>query len=298
MLIKLTAFDGLRPATDPRMLPPNAATEALNTKLVNGVLRPWASPKFVLTLPTVGTIQSIYRFGQNSTDENLWWFHWTQDVDVVRGPVSDTGTERTYWTGEAYPMYSYSPIAVAGDTYPAFAYRLGIPRPETSPIASAGALPPMDAVDSSQQVKVASITAYDATTAEVVLTAPTTFDRTVATKVIVSNAVPAQFNGSYDVTWVDASTFRYHPSKATVDGGKTPNSEILEITNIQRIDANTAQVALSAVSDFVRTDATTISVVGCSVSQFNGTFPATWVSEQVLQYKPTQSSSVTYVNTK
>lgn len=290
MLLKLTGFDGLQPAVDSRHLPPNKATVALNARLVNGVLRPWQAPKYIMTLEKVGDIASIYRFGQDVSEELNYWLHWLTDVDVVRGPVADSGTERTYWTGDSdYPRYSYFPIVNAGTNLPAASYRLGIPRPENSPVAVAGAEPALEAVETSRPANVASVTRYDATTAEVTLSEPTDFDTSQPTKVIVSGATPTQFNGTHSVTWLDSTTFRYTASRPADDGGEKLSTQTLDISNIQRIDANTAQVALSAISEFIRTKATTITVIGCSVTQYNGTYTANWINETVIQYTPTKA---------
>src|SRR5690348_13977018 len=144
MLVKIVGFDGLQPAADSRLLDQNKATAALNTRLVNGTLRSWKSAQFIATCPKIGEVKTIYRFGQNNADDFSYWLNWLVDVDVIRGPVADNTTERTYWTGETWPMYSYYPTILAGSDLPAAAYRLGIPRPETSPNATAGARPALD----------------------------------------------------------------------------------------------------------------------------------------------------------
>jgi len=296
MLLKIMGFDGLQPGIDARLLGDSKATAAIDTKLVNGTLRAWKEPKFVMTLPKTGNILSIYRWGQTVTNESSYWLHWLTDVDAVRGPIADEATERTYWTGDdPYPKYSYSPLILnGGDNYPQGSHRLGVPKPAPPPSVTAGALPDQDTVDTSRPVDVMSIEAQSSTVALVTLAEASTFDRDVATKIIVSGATPTQFNGNFDATWVDDLHLTYQvtnpdkPSTSVV-------SKALAVQAISRFDANTVQIALTEDSDFL-TDSShpaTVNVSGCNVAQYNGTFPVDWVEEAtVFQYTPTRPNVV------
>jgi hypothetical protein len=65
------------------------------------------------------------------TKQNGYWFHWTADVDVARGPIAGDATERTVYTGDGVPKVTDSSIAVSGGgtAYPTVSYTLGIPAP-------------------------------------------------------------------------------------------------------------------------------------------------------------------------
>lgn len=85
-----------------------------------------------------GTAWDAYSSGGAWVKRNGYWFHWTADVDAVRGPVPGDTTERTYYTGDGVPKMTYSPIAVSGGGtgYPTNSYDLGIPQPTTAPVVS------------------------------------------------------------------------------------------------------------------------------------------------------------------
>lgn len=92
-------------------------------------MRPLREPDLVQALPHAGSLQSIYLFARQ------FWFAWTQDVDVVRGPIPTDTTERTYFTGTDFPRATNAAIATSGGatTYPNNSYRLGIPVPANAP---------------------------------------------------------------------------------------------------------------------------------------------------------------------
>jgi hypothetical protein len=136
-LLKTTAFNGTSPRTDPRLLPDNAATVAINTKLQTGTIKPYKITSQVSTLSKTGSIKSIYRFGEEVVGDANYWFHWTADVDVVKGPLSDDELERTYFTGDGVPKMTTNAIALTGGTdYPMNSYILGLPSPALAATAS------------------------------------------------------------------------------------------------------------------------------------------------------------------
>lgn len=129
-ILKITGFNGISPRTDPRLLPDNAATVAVNTKLQNGTIKPYKGTNQVSTLSKTGTIKSIYRFGEEVVGDTNYWFHWTTDVNVVKGPLSDDTYERTYFTGDGAPKMTTNALALTGGTnYPMNARLLGLPAP-------------------------------------------------------------------------------------------------------------------------------------------------------------------------
>jgi hypothetical protein len=136
-VIKITAFNGMTPRTDPRLVEGNVAQSAINAKLQNGSIKPYKAPSQVAALQKTGTIKGIYRFGQEVVGDANYWFHWTTDVNVVKGPVAADDFERTYWTGDGVPKMTTNAIALTGGTnYPMNSYILGVPAPASTLTAS------------------------------------------------------------------------------------------------------------------------------------------------------------------
>lgn len=131
----LTDFTGMVPRVSARLLANNQAQNAINAKLLSGELEALKDAASVVTPSKVGTKLSIYRFGQDVVNEAQYWFHWTDDVDVARGPINNDTSERTYWTGETEPRVTDNAIALTGGTdYPMAWYKLGIPKPAAAPM--------------------------------------------------------------------------------------------------------------------------------------------------------------------
>lgn len=142
MRITLKKFGGKAPRVDAQLLPDNAAQIATNTKFWRGTLQPFRSYSTVVGQTKSGTITSIYRFGK-SAGESQYWFHWTTDVNAVRGPVAGDTSEKTYFTGDGVPKVTDSSLATVGGgtAYPINSYTLGVPKPTGTPIASAPGTP-------------------------------------------------------------------------------------------------------------------------------------------------------------
>jgi len=129
--------------TPSRYLGNNAAQTALNCPVWLGSLQSIRGVSSITPNPITktGDIKSIYRFGQDQTDEKKYWFHWNEEVDVVQGFINGDATERTYYTGAApadtegvnYPKVTDNALALSGvgTNYPAAFRRLGVPKPET-----------------------------------------------------------------------------------------------------------------------------------------------------------------------
>lgn len=127
MLIQLDNFRGIVPLAARHLLGSNQAQIADNCLLDTGAVRPIRGLSSVNTPSKAGTKRSIYLF------DSVYWFHWLEDVDCVRGPVPGDAFHRTYWTGEGVPKMSLSPFAITGSTnYPANSYALGLPAPANS----------------------------------------------------------------------------------------------------------------------------------------------------------------------
>lgn len=135
MLVRLNQFMGLAPRLDPHLLPNMAAVVAQNCKMTSGSLKPWKTTLTVATPTKAGTKQTIFLY------DSTYWLSWTQDVDVVTGPLANDTYKRLYWTGEGAPkMSTYNLVVNGGTDYPNASLPLGIPAPTTALTAMAAAL--------------------------------------------------------------------------------------------------------------------------------------------------------------
>jgi len=138
-VIALKAFSGVAPKISPNKLAPDLAQTALNVRLSAGTLAPWNSPLTVVSGLATGATSTIYRFGQDLVSDTQYWFHWTVDVDIVKGVISNDQTERTYFTHPTLgPRMTYNTLALTGGSgdYPWGSYPLGVPAPTSAPIAA------------------------------------------------------------------------------------------------------------------------------------------------------------------
>ncbi len=135
-MIVLSGMGGIAPKITPELLPNNLAQSALNVILHKGGVAPLKAGSTVATPSKSGVKKTIYRFGKDQP-ESQYWFTWTDDVHVCRGPVIET-TERTYFTGDGVPKKTDMTLALSGGTsYPLAAYNLGVPAPATAPVVTA-----------------------------------------------------------------------------------------------------------------------------------------------------------------
>lgn len=141
MKLQWTQFTGIRPKVDDRLLPDGNAQVAENIITERGGVRAMKGLRQIMTLSKTN-VQTIYRFGQALKSETQYWFHWNQDVDVVKGPIENDTNERTYWTGEGAPRYTTTSLGTSGSNLPSGSRVLGVPPPNSAPLADAyGALP-------------------------------------------------------------------------------------------------------------------------------------------------------------
>lgn len=121
-------FMGAIPRVAPHLLPDGYAQAAVSCDLDKGTLRPLLNHSTVATPTKVGTKLTIFPYGAN-------WFHWLEDVDVVRAPLAGDTLNRVYFTGQGAPKATDASIATTGGTnYPMASYALGIPAPTTAPL--------------------------------------------------------------------------------------------------------------------------------------------------------------------
>lgn len=120
--IHLTHFMGERPRVDPRLLPNEAATQAINCHFYHGNLAPLNGLKLTNAAVERDTATLFYYLNQH-------WFSWPRDVNAVSSPVINDPWERVYFTGDGYPKVTNNQI-FSGSNMPASSYRLGIQAPE------------------------------------------------------------------------------------------------------------------------------------------------------------------------
>lgn len=99
-MIGFSTFSGEVPRTGPRLLPANAATHAMNTRLESGTLEPVRLSRFEETMPNF--CQTIYRFGGK-------WYGWAGVVNVAPAPIA---ADRLYIMGDGVPK-----VMIKGNTY-------------------------------------------------------------------------------------------------------------------------------------------------------------------------------------
>lgn len=130
---KRDRFSGIAPGVSPRLLSEQFAQTAENVDFEAGRLTPVTSDSDTFTLTNTSR-RSIFFY----RDTN--WLQWNDDgVSVVEGPIPADTLDRLYWTGEDYPRMGTASTIVAGSSYPASSFRLGVPAPSAAPtITKAG----------------------------------------------------------------------------------------------------------------------------------------------------------------
>ena len=127
--IKLEGFSGLMPRVSRRLLPPMAATTARNTKLLQGELRGFRTPREIADFTgEYFTVRRAYRIPQQDYDD-VWLLFDSRDVDIVRSPIINDSFNRYYWAGDGAPKYATLQMIADGDT----PWLLGIPQPDNPP---------------------------------------------------------------------------------------------------------------------------------------------------------------------
>lgn len=136
MKLSLGQLKGRMARRDPRNLLPGYGQVAENIWFGRDDVRPLEQPSFVYQLSKLGT-RTIYRFGLATISETEFWFHWTTDVDVVKGQVPNDTNERTFWTGDGAPKFTTAALGTAGTNLPSAARFLALPGPTVAPTATA-----------------------------------------------------------------------------------------------------------------------------------------------------------------
>lgn len=138
-VITIPKFSGVAPRVSPNKLSPEMAQTANNVRLLAGTLAAWKQPLTVVSGLAVSDPSTIYRFGQDLTSDTQYWFHWTADVDVVKGAIAGDQTERTFFTHPTLgARHTNNSLALTGGTgnYPWNSVPLGVPAPTLTPTSA------------------------------------------------------------------------------------------------------------------------------------------------------------------
>lgn len=138
-VLSIKSFGGIAPIVPARYLQDNQAQTALNCPVFQGSIQALADPgDSVITLAKNIVPKTIYKFGQDTTADNSYWFHWASDVDVCRSQIAGDVSEWTFFTGDGGPKATYNAIALGSNKqYPTTTRPLGLPAPVSAPAASA-----------------------------------------------------------------------------------------------------------------------------------------------------------------
>ena len=131
----LKAFAGMRPIADPRLLNNSEAQYAVNARLQSGALVSYktnGSTNVSIGSMAAADVKKIY-----PVLDNTKWLSWTSSVDVFESPIVDDENDRIYWSGDGFPKYGPTTFITSGNApYPSQYYRLGLPKPVNTPIAT------------------------------------------------------------------------------------------------------------------------------------------------------------------
>lgn len=97
--ISVQGFGGIAPATPPRYLKDQQAQVATNVVPWYGSASSLVEPSSTVYSTVSGaTTKSIYKWGNEYKDDNVYWFEFEGDTDVVQGFIAGDTTERTFFT--------------------------------------------------------------------------------------------------------------------------------------------------------------------------------------------------------
>lgn len=130
--IKISAFSGIVPKLQPRLLSDTNGQSADNVRLVSGTLEPWKKMAAVTANDLAdGDVLSIFRMSDGDTS---YWLSWVRDVNCVPSLIAGDEAQRIYYTGDGEPRISNLALAIAGGgVMPAGFYVLGVVAPLVAP---------------------------------------------------------------------------------------------------------------------------------------------------------------------
>jgi hypothetical protein len=132
--IHINRFLGIAPKLGDTVLDERQAVKATNAKLWSQKLRAFNGDAQVELITKTGEIKTLYLYNGGAD-----WLYWTQDVNAVPGPIAGDTLEKLYFTGTDTPRVTTNDIFddnVVGTNRPPDSYILGIPAPDTAPVAT------------------------------------------------------------------------------------------------------------------------------------------------------------------
>ena len=139
VVVKISAFGGMVPATEPRLIPDQAAALSQDTWLYSGDIVGLVEPMFVRDMlsPTAG---KAYRIPNNYFDaehftDATWLEFPSIDTDVIRSPIVGDTFDRYYYAS-ILDQPRVNSLARIKNGDPPFA--LGVPQPSTPTLAITG----------------------------------------------------------------------------------------------------------------------------------------------------------------
>lgn len=123
-LITLKEFQGIFPRIGITKLPELSAQIAQNVRLNAKNLQPWYQATEEEILKNTGLIKTIFLY------QDLYWFEWTADVDIVLGILAADESGKAYYTGHGIPKKTNATLATTGaGPKPVKFYPMGMPVP-------------------------------------------------------------------------------------------------------------------------------------------------------------------------
>ena len=139
--IKLQGFAGFVPRQSPYLLQEGEAQKAVNTKLYSNEVRSWQKPGVIDPRRIISDYVplTIYRTIGASGDD--LWLTFNKDVDIVPGPIYDTGYSLYYTNAgsDGLPKKTNATLASVGTgpSYPGDYLLMGVPYPTVAPTVAA-----------------------------------------------------------------------------------------------------------------------------------------------------------------
>ena len=131
--ISLKAFGGEIPAVDSRLIGDGTASDSVNAWLFSGRIEPIHSltPLHVMSNPAY---RSWFRLPKGATGvdnmiDSYWMEFESENVRVVRSPVTEQDDPRFYWCDGIFPKMNTASRIIAGLP----PYKLGVPPPAVAP---------------------------------------------------------------------------------------------------------------------------------------------------------------------
>lgn len=127
--MRITSPAGMVPKLNPSKLPLNNALSAVNCRFDDGSLSPYAGLTDIAATLRASTDTIFYY-------EDLHWFSFNVEVDIVESPVNGDQFSRVYYTGDGAPKMTANDIATGAGVMPVLSYRLGVRQPDSPVISS------------------------------------------------------------------------------------------------------------------------------------------------------------------